>query len=170
MDQTLKFSSSDSMCVDVAINDDSVFEDTETFQVTLSSSDNGVITEPLSVASIIVSDDDCKYCEWCGFKSVMCWPSCVAVEVSLEQSAYEVIEGAPVSVCVGVSGEIERNVVVRLATSDATSTDSASGVMFFLTWLWCVSAKIIPNVQRQWITVQWISHLPYSLMLLCVWM
>ena len=58
--QTLTFNSNVSLCVDVEINDDSVLEDTETFSITLSSSDPQVIVGAVGLASIIISDDDCK--------------------------------------------------------------------------------------------------------------
>ena len=58
--QTLTFNSNVLLCVDVEINDDSVLENTETFSITLSSSDPHVIVGAVGLASIIVSDDDCK--------------------------------------------------------------------------------------------------------------
>ena len=58
--QTLTFNSNVLLCVDVEIYDDSVLEDTETFSITLSSSDPQVIVGAVGVASIIISDDDCK--------------------------------------------------------------------------------------------------------------
>ena len=58
--QTLTFNSNVLLCVDVEINDDSVLEDTETFSITLSSSDPHVIVGAVGLASVIISDDDCK--------------------------------------------------------------------------------------------------------------
>ncbi|CAI8022061.1 Extracellular matrix protein FRAS1, partial [Geodia barretti] len=101
--QTLTFNSNVLLCVDVEIYDDSVLEDTETFSITLSSSDPQVIVGAVGVASIIISDDD-------------------SVEVSLQGSSYEVDEGLSVLVCVSLSSDVERNVEVTLTTFSDSAT------------------------------------------------
>lgn len=53
----------------------------------------------------------------------------VAVAVNLDQMTYTVTEGMmEISVCVSLSGLIERNVFVTLHTSNSSSGDSASGI------------------------------------------
>ena len=58
VNQVLTFNSNDAVCVDVVIREDSVLEDSETFLIFLSSSDFSVIIGDISVASIIISDND----------------------------------------------------------------------------------------------------------------
>ena len=58
VNQNLTFSSTESICVDVVVIDDTILEDIEKFQIALSSSDPSVLTEDIRVASIIISDND----------------------------------------------------------------------------------------------------------------
>ena len=56
---------------------------------------------------------------------------------SLDRSVYEVVEGVSVSVCVNLSNDTERNVVINISTTliDGVlinSATSASGKSFFL--------------------------------------
>ena len=52
---------------------------------------------------------------------------CLVVAVTLEESEYEVEEGMLVSVCVSLSNEIERDVVVTLTSSSGSFSNSAFG-------------------------------------------
>lgn len=58
VNQNLTFSSTESICVDVVVVDDTILEDIEKFQITLSSSDPSVLIGDIRVASIIISDND----------------------------------------------------------------------------------------------------------------
>ena len=55
---------------------------------------------------------------------------------SLDRSVYEVEEGVSVSVCVNLSNDTERNVVINISTTIdgvlMNSATSASGKSFFL--------------------------------------
>lgn len=56
--------------------------------------------------------------------SLQCPVSCAVVSISLEVQTYTVIEevsSPPLSVCVGLSGTIERNVVIEAHTMDGTA-------------------------------------------------
>ena len=120
VEQTLTFNSNNGRCVDVAINNDNVLEDTETFNITLSSSDPRVVVEPIGLASITIADDDCKSSHIL-FK-LRCMIFLLAVEVFLQDNSYEVEEGVPVLVCVSLSNAIERNVEVTLVAFSGSTT------------------------------------------------
>ena len=58
----------------------------------------------------------------------------LAVAASLDKSVYEVVEGVSVSLCVNLSNDIERNVVINIAMFDGgliNSATSAFGKTFF---------------------------------------
>ena len=61
VNQNLTFSSNELMCVDVVVFGDAVLEDTETFQISLTSYDPFVLVGDVGVASIIISDNDGKF-------------------------------------------------------------------------------------------------------------
>ena len=61
LEQTLTFQSSDDLCLDVFTTDDSVLEDTETFHITVSSSDPDVTLGDIPSASMVILDNDGKH-------------------------------------------------------------------------------------------------------------
>ena len=61
-DRTLTFTSDTTHCVDVIISDENVLETTETFTITVSSSDPDVSLGAVSSANILIFNDDSKLC------------------------------------------------------------------------------------------------------------
>ena len=57
-DRIFTFTSNQPLCVDVTINDDIVLENTETFQIRVSSSDPDVSLD-ISTALVSILDNDC---------------------------------------------------------------------------------------------------------------
>jgi hypothetical protein len=89
-------------CVKIGIVDDFDLEDTESFNVTLSTSDDDVtITTPMAAVTILDND---------------------AVNISLEQTEYLVSEDdGTVEICVLTSRLVQRELVVTVTTQDRTA-------------------------------------------------
>ena len=60
MDEVLIFTSSDDICVNVTILDNDVVEDSETFGISVSSSDPNVTLGTTPSATVVILDNDGK--------------------------------------------------------------------------------------------------------------
>ena len=136
IDQVVAFTNEDTtQCGVIQVVNDMVLEIDEQLFVTVISSDSSAQV-PTTPASVIIQDDDSK---WANF--FMFLPAAQAmlfrylgVTANLNQNAYTVVEGMmAVSVCVSLSGTIERNVIVTLTTS----SDSTLGI--YTEWLCFIS-------------------------------
>ncbi len=91
-------------CVSIALNDDNVLENTESFQVFLTSQDSVVHTTAASVADVYILDND-------------------GVRMGIQEREYEVMEAQRIQpVCVELLGRIEKSISVMLSTSSNTAT------------------------------------------------
>ena len=61
-DRTLTFTSNTTHCVNVMISDENVLETTETFTITVSSSDPNVSLGAVCTANILILNDDSEFC------------------------------------------------------------------------------------------------------------
>ena len=91
-------------CADISIINDAIFEDSETFTVTVSGVEQGVDFVSPASATVTILDND-------------------IVTIGFEMARYEGNEGEMTEVCVAVSDgvTVERAVTVRLTTQDATA-------------------------------------------------
>ncbi len=91
-------------CVSISLNEDNVLENTESFQVFLTSQDSGVHTTAASVADVYILDND-------------------GVRMGIQKREYEVMEAQRIQpVCVDLLGRIEKSISVMLSTSSNTAT------------------------------------------------
>ena len=91
-------------CVSIPLNDDEILEDTETFQVVMTSQDSGVHTTAHSVADVFILDND-------------------GVRMGIQEREYEIGESqGTLSLCVELTGRIAKNVIVHLSTESDTAT------------------------------------------------
>ena len=91
-------------CVDISINDDGIFEDSESFTFTISGDEQGMDFVSPTTATVTIVDDD-------------------QVSIGFAMPRYEGDEGEMVEVCAAVSGSVtmERSVMVRLTTEDSSA-------------------------------------------------
>ncbi len=78
-------------------------ENTESFQVVLSSQDSGVHTTAASVADVYILDND-------------------GVRMGIQKREYEIMESQSIQpVCVDLIGRIQKSITVGLSTSPGTA-------------------------------------------------
>ena len=116
---TLTFPAGDNriLCTPFFVLSDEILEDNETVSLILNSTDNGVILRPRSTTVVII-DDDCKSLVYYNFYfNVFITYSFIVVRLGFNSSNYIVMEPMEVAVvCVELTGEIERDVVVDVFT------------------------------------------------------
>ncbi len=87
----------------ISLDDDDILENTESFQVFLSSEDSGVRTTVASVADVYILDND-------------------GVRMGIQERDYVVMETQSVQpICVELIGRIQKNINVALSTSPGTA-------------------------------------------------
>lgn len=109
-------------CIDIGIVDDTIVEGTEVFTVTVSSTDPVGFSSDSVIVSIIDNQDSTLH--------YPCAVNCVCnfslshsgVIVGFLDSSYNVSEGSIHSVCVELSGTLQRNVIVSVTIYGTSAT------------------------------------------------
>lgn len=86
------------ICIDIAINPDTVVENTEMFQVNLGSASDAAVNILLSTANVLILDSS-------------------TVDFRFSSSVYSVFENSSISVCAILEGSTVRNIAISLQLS-----------------------------------------------------
>ena len=110
-------------CLSPSVVTDMILEMNETFSLVLTSSDNAVILEPFPNTTVVIVDNGSMYsCLNLILCSELVRFPFTAVIVGFELTSYTVLESEiAVNVCVVLTGEIERMVIVIIFTPNTSS-------------------------------------------------
>ena len=133
MENVLEFPAggeSESRCVDVEIVNDPLLEGEEMNCLTLQSFDPDITVG--ADTCIIIGDTDCKYGHtlsyylsvFCTVTTLIIFPFHSVVNISIEQTSYDIMEGSSVTICAEIISGIN---AIPIFITVNTSTETAEG-------------------------------------------
>ena len=132
-------------CVEILLIEDEVVENSETFLVSLVSTDEDVTLQN-SMATVTIIDDDCKtyikFYQDCFLTVSWLRPffyqfnaTAARVVIGFNATSYEACESESVQVCVELSGQIERSIMLSLQELNGEAIGNHSSLYRDYTYL-----------------------------------